>query len=200
MIEIENSNLRELEEGQEQEIITLNIQDANQAWRNYWLEYFTEKFQDNELHNELKITLKERNYLASKINGLVNANNVLLEENIKLGEMCEKLKIEVIDLRRKVGSKPYGIFDVAGKLIKKNIQNHMLREQNQKLREKVEHPLNKIEPGKVEEVLLLRAKGLNYDEIATKTGVSKASISRYVSKNKERLRELELSLKSNPSI
>jgi len=183
----------------DEEILTQNIYHANNVWKEHWCKVFTEMFKDSELYKELQETLKERNYLASKINGMIKANEILLKENIKLGQTNEKLTIEVRDLRKKVGSIPSGFFDAAGKLVKKNMQNHFLNEENKRLKEKAEHPLNKIEPNRIEEVLRLRAIGLNYDQIAEKTGVSKASISRYVSKNKERLKQLENSLKSNLS-
>jgi len=51
---------------------------------------------------------------------------------------------------------------------------------------------NKVEPDeRVEEVLILRARGMNYDEIATRLGISRSSVGRDISKNKERLKILE---------
>ena len=191
LIEIDKQALVEVDE----QIITDNIYDVNRAWKERWYNYFAGRFRDSELFKELQDVSKEKNYLASKINSVIDAYNKLLEENIELGETNEALNSEVKDLRKKVGSIPSGFFDVAGKLVKKNLQNHFLNEENKKLKEKAQHPLNKIEPDKVEQVLILKAKGFKYADIAKKTGVSNSSISRYVSNNRGRLGEIERALK-----
>lgn len=175
--------------------------EFNQAWKERWYNYFAEMFTESGLFKELQstqgelwLTQEERDYFAGKLDGLLNTNEELLKANIELEETNKKLKNENVELRKKIGAAPSSFLDAAGKLVKSNVQKRLLINENMKLKEKAEHPLNKIEPDIVEQILLLKAKGLKGFEIAEKTGVSASSVSRYIGNNQKRLSEIMRSL------
>jgi len=177
--------------------------DFNRQWKEHWYKYFSEMFTKVGLfrelewaQKELRRTQKERDVFADKIKGLLIANEELLAANIEKEEENESLRGELRALRQKVGDTSGGILGLTGKLLKKNMQNYNLKEKNLELKKIAENPLNKTPDSKVDEILLLKAKGLKVSEIATKVGVAPATVSRYTAKNAKRLKELEHSLKS----
>lgn len=182
-----------------------SIAEFNQRWKDYWYSYFSEQFKNHVMFKKILELEEEREYLAKNINKIVKVNEQFFNENIELGKLIDDLKhelklknLEITDLRKKIGKKPKGFFDATSKLIGKNIQVSRLLEENEKLKGN-QNQASAISANIVEQILVLRVQGLKFDDIAKKTGVSTATVSRYIRKNKERLRELESSAKSDTS-
>lgn len=187
---------------------------ANSGWREYWEQSLRKEYKDSELVKKIDTLQKIINCYRFIIIEVQEGNKCLLEENISLGEQIEELKKdlrlkdrEIWDLKLIVGEKPKGIFDLTSTLIKQRKESKILKIENRELKQEklqivsqkttqLEQNVNTLQPisiDTVEHILELKVKGMNYNEISKITKVSTATVSRYINKNKKRLRQIEQS-------
>lgn len=190
------------EEKFDPESYNLSLNDFNKQWRDYWEKEYEEQYKENSLVKQRKKDQELISLYMAELTKLANENDRLFQQNLQLGEQLETARFSMIEKIKQIKelqelAKPVtGLFNVTNVILKQRKKNRQLEFENcnlknQRLQITAAPPttsvMQQIDNSVVEKILTLHVEGNNYNKIAEVTGVSKASVSRYINKHKKRI-------------